>query len=395
MTQQSDPNLNEQNTCSRCVMDTSDPNIKFDDHGVCNHCHSFEKFTKKFWFPNSKGLVKLDQIIERIKSERLGHKYDVIMGLSGGVDSSYLALKMKEYGLSVLAVHVDAGWNSEMAVSNIELVVSSCGFDLKTVVLDWDEIRDLQLAYFQSGVANQDVPQDHAFFANLFFVAKREGIRHIVSGGNIATESIFPSGWHCDAMDSANLRDIQRKFGSVKLKNYRVVNWLDYWINLPYIKKITTIRPLDYLDYNRETAIEELQKIGYKPYGNKHGESRFTRFFQNYFLVKKYGYDKRRPHFSSLIMSGQMSRSEALDKLRLPAYEQNSLMVEDISYVCKKLKITESELHSFIESANRSYTDFSNWDAKNKVLTNVLRSYSKLKIKLRSLISPHKVIKNE
>ena len=395
MSQHSNPNQNEQNTCSRCVMDTTDSNIKFDEQGVCNHCHSFEKVTQKYWFPNSEGLVKLDQITESIKSERSGLKYDVLMGLSGGVDSSYLALKMKEYGLNVLAVHVDAGWNSEMAVSNIELVVSSCGFDLKTVVLDWDEVRDLQLAYFQSGVANQDVPQDHAFFANLFYVAKKEGIRHIVSGGNIATESIFPSGWHCDAMDSANLRDIQKKFGSVKLKNYRVVSWFDYWINLPYIKKITTIRPLDYLDYNREKAIEELEKIGYKPYGNKHGESRFTRFFQNYFLVKKYGYDKRRPHFSSLIMSGQMSRNEALDKLQQPAYENNSLMIEDIRFVCKKLKITEDELYGFIDSTNRSYTDFANWDAKNKILSNTLRACSKLKTKLKYLTSPHEVIKNE
>lgn len=395
MSQHSNPNQNEQNTCSRCVMDTTDSNIKFDEQGVCNHCHSFEKVTQKYWFPNSEGLVKLDQITKSIKSERSGLKYDVLMGLSGGVDSSYLALKMKEYGLNVLAVHVDAGWNSEMAVSNIELVVSSCGFDLKTVVLDWDEVRDLQLAYFQSGVANQDVPQDHAFFANLFYVAKKEGIRHIVSGGNIATESIFPSGWHCDAMDSANLRDIQKKFGSVKLKNYRVVSWFDYWINLPYIKKITTIRPLDYLDYNREKAIEELEKIGYKPYGNKHGESRFTRFFQNYFLVKKYGYDKRRPHFSSLIMSGQMSRNEALDKLQQPAYENNSLMIEDISFVCKKLKITEDELYGFIDSTNRSYTDFANWDAKNKILSNTLRACSKLKTRLKYLTSPHEVIKNE
>ena len=238
-------------------MDTSDPNIAFDASGVCNHCYTFENVTK-LWFPNTDGQKKLSQIIEKIKSKRQGYKYDVMIGLSGGVDSSYLAIKMKEYGLRVLAVHVDAGWNSEIAVSNIELVVNYCGFDLTTIVLDWNEVRDLQIAYLRSGVANQDVPQDHAFFANLFWVAKKKRVQHIISGGNIATESIFPSEWHCDAMDSANLKDIHKKFGRVPLRDYKTISWFDYWINVPYFKKIKTLRPLDYMEYNKKSALEEL-----------------------------------------------------------------------------------------------------------------------------------------
>ena len=160
-------------------------------------------------------------------------------------------------------------------------------------------------------------------------------MQHIISGGNIATESIFPSEWHCDAMDSANLKDIHKKFGRVPLRDYKTISWFDYWINVPYFKKIKTLRPLDYMEYNKKSALEELVELGYKPYGNKHGESRFTRFFQNYFLLEKYGFDKRRPHLSSLIVSGQMSRSEALDILQKPSYNGNSLMEEDFSYVCK------------------------------------------------------------
>ena len=354
--------------CSRCVMDTSDPDIQFDQAGVCNHCREFDDMAAKYWFPNAEGQVRLARIIDTIKAAGRGKEYDCILGLSGGVDSSYLALKAHEWGLRPLAVHVDAGWNSELAVANIEKIVTHCKFDLHTHVVDWEEMRDLHLAYLKAGVPNQDVPQDHVFFASLYHFATGNGIRHILSGGNLATEGIFPKSWHGPAMDAINLKSIYRQFGTGRLKTYSTISFLEYYVWYPFIMKLRTLRPLNYLPYNKSAAIGELTKsIGWTSYGRKHGESLFTKLFQNHYLPVKFGYDKRKPHLSSLIVSGQITRTQALEKLREPLYDPQELEV-DIAYFCKKLRISRPEFDEFIRAPIHSHTEFQTWDRRYRLL---------------------------
>lgn len=348
--------------CTRCVMDTTDPEIIFDDHGVCNHCHEFDEVTSKRWFPDNEGEKRLATIVENIKAAGAGQEYDCIIGLSGGVDSSYLAVMIKDYGLRPLVVHVDAGWNSELAVYNIEQVVKYCGFDLHTHVMDWEEIRDLQLSYLKAGVANQDVAQDHAFFASLYHFAVKNKIKYVISGGNIATEGVFPSAWHHAAMDAVNLHAIHKKFGQKKLRHYKTISVYQYYLYYPFIYKMKTIRPLNFMDYDKQAALDFLkEEVGYKEYGRKHGESVFTKFFQNHYLPVKFGYDKRRMHFSSMILSGQMSREEALIELNNPLYDDRELK-DDLAYIAKKLRISATELESFIATPGVHYSEFKNWD---------------------------------
>ena len=221
-------NLKTKNqTCTRCVMDTSDPLITFDAHGVCNHCNEFDAVTSKNWFPNEEGKQRWAAIVEQVKATGKGQEYDCILGLSGGVDSSYLAIKVHEWGLRPLVVHVDAGWNSELAVANIEAIVKYCNYDLHTHVVDWEDMRDLHLAYLRAGISNQDVPQDHIFFASLYHFATKNNIRYILSGGNLATEATSPEAWHGSAMDAINLKAIHRKYGEHKLKNYKTISFFD------------------------------------------------------------------------------------------------------------------------------------------------------------------------
>jgi len=352
----------EYQICSRCVMDTTDPEIVFDEQGVCNHCLEFDEVTTKRWFPDEEGTARLESIIEKIKKDGGGQEYDCIIGLSGGVDSSFLAVKIKDYGLRPLVVHVDAGWNSELAVYNIEQVVKHCGFDLHTHVMDWDEIRDLQLSYLKAGVANQDVIQDHAFFASLYHFAVKSKIKYVISGGNIATEGVFPSAWHHSAMDAVNLHAIHKQFGQIKLRHYKTINIFQYYLYYPFIYKMKTVRPLNFMDYDKQVALDFLkEEVGYKEYGRKHGESVFTKFFQNHYLPVKFGYDKRRPHFSSMILSRQLSREDALEQLNMPLYGERELM-DDLEYVAKKLQIVPSDLESFMSSPGVSYAEFKNWD---------------------------------
>lgn len=344
--------------CTRCVMDTTDPEITFDSDGQCNHCHHFDQVTSKRWFPNEEGTRRLGAIVEGIKQQSKGREYDCIMGLSGGVDSSYLALKVKELGLRPLVVHVDAGWNSELAVHNIERLVSHCGFELYTHVVDWEEMRNLQLAFLKSGVANQDVPQDHIFFSTLYHFAIKEGIRYVLSGGNFATESVFPTSWHWNAMDSIHLQGIHRRFGTGKLKQYKTINFFDYYINYPFIRKMKTLRPLNYMPYDKQKAVEVLEEtVGYKSYGRKHGESVFTKFFQNHYLPEKFGYDKRLPHLSSMILSGQTTREQALTELEKPLYDPDELRVDKM-YFAKKLGLTPEEFEEVMAAPIHSYRDF-------------------------------------
>jgi aminotransferase len=354
--------------CNRCVMDTSDPEILFNEIGVCNHCLEFDRVTSKNWFPNEVGQSRLNAMIQKIKFAGEGQQYDCILGLSGGVDSSYLAIKAYEWGLRPLVVHVDAGWNSEIAVANIEKIIKHCGFDLYTQVMDWAEMRDLHLSYLRAAVANQDVPQDHAFFSNLYRFATQNKIRYVLNGGNIATESIFPKAWHGSAMDAINLRAIHKKYGSLKLRNYKPISFFDYYIKYPFIERMSVVRPLDCFPYDKSKAISELEfTVGWCSYGRKHGESLFTKFFQNYYLPNKFGYDKRLPHFSSLIVSEQMTREEALAKLEEPLYSADELAL-DLPFFCKKLGISRGEFDELMEADTHHYTDFPNWDSRYRLL---------------------------
>ncbi|MCP5282485.1 MAG: N-acetyl sugar amidotransferase [Rhodoferax sp.] len=349
-------------------MDTSDPDITFDAQGVCNHCRQFDEVTRKDWFPNQEGERRWAAQVEQIRAAGKGKDYDCILGLSGGVDSSYLALRVKDWGLRPLVVHVDAGWNSELAVANIEKIVKHCNFDLHTHVVDWEEMRDLHLAYLKAGVANQDVPQDHVFFSSLYHFATRNGIRYILSGGNIATEGIFPKAWHGSAMDAINLRAIHKRFGERPLRTYSTIGFFDYFVWYPFVRKMRTARPLNFMPYDKQHAIDELEeKMGWRSYGRKHGESLFTKLFQNYYLPTKFGYDKRKPHYASLIVSGQMSRDEALAKLQEPLYDPKELEV-DISYFCKKLRISRQQFDAFVAAPAHHYSDFPTWNSRYRML---------------------------
>lgn len=343
--------------CARCVMDTSDPQIVFDEDGVCNHCRYFDDVVKPRWFPNDEGGRRLDAIVQRIKQEGAGKRYDCIIGLSGGADSSYLALKVHDLGLRPLVLHVDAGWNSELAVRNIEVLLKHCGWDLETVVIDWEQMRDLQIAYLTSGVSNQDVPQDHAFFAALYRYAIKNKIHYVLMGGNIATESIFPHSWHHSAMDLRNLRAIHRRFGSVPLRTFPTISFWEYYFWFPFVKRLKVIRPLNYMPYTSRSAIRELEALGWRNYGRKHGESVFTRFFQNHYLVMRYGYDSRRPHLSSLVLAGEITRDEALAELAEPLYSEDELNA-DRTYIRKKLRLSEEEWQTYLHAPRHRATEF-------------------------------------
>jgi len=352
-------------------MDTSDPDITFDSEGTCNHCRQFAEVTSMGWFPNEEGAKRLATIIENIRLSEKNEEYDCIIGLSGGIDSSYMALKVHEWGLRPLVVHIDAGWNSELAVANIENIVKYCGYDLHTHVVNWEEMRDLQLAYLRAGVANQDVPQDHVIFAAMYHFTVKYKLHYIITGGNIACESIFPNAWLCDAMDATNLKAIHRKYGERPLKTFNTIGLFDYYLWYPFVKKMRTIRPLNFLPYNKKTAIEELvTKVGWREYGRKHGESLFTKLYQNYYLPTKFGYDKRRPHLSSAIVSGQITRDQALKELEEPLYDPQDLEY-DIHYFCKKMRISRKQFDDFITAPAHHYTDFPNGDKLYRLLKKI------------------------
>jgi len=346
--------------CIKCVMDTSDEEINFNEEGICCHCQLFENVQRKSWFPNKEGKIKLNRIIDQIKYDGESSEYDCVIGLSGGVDSSYLAYVLKkEYPeLRILAIHIDGGWNSELAVSNIENIVKILDIDLYTRVINWEEMKDLQVAYLKSSLANQDVPQDHAFFATLYEQSLKHNIKYFLSGSNLATESVLPSSWGYNAMDGIQLKSIHNLYGNKKLKSYTILNFFQKHIYYPLIKKFRIISPLNYLPYDKEEAKKVITKeLNWRDYGGKHHESIFTKFFQSYYLPKKFGYDKRLAHLSSLILSEQLTRDEALTELEKPSYKLEELE-NDKEFISKKLAITIQELDALMLLPNKKYTDY-------------------------------------
>lgn len=361
--------------CSNCVMDTTDSKINFDSNGVCDHCNTFFNDIKPSWDTSEAGFSKILKQADKIKKEGEGKDFDCIIGMSGGIDSSYLVYLAKEtLGLRPLVFHVDAGWNSQQAVHNIEQIVDKLGLDLYTEVIDWEEMKDLQLAFFKSGVPHIDTPQDHAFFATMYKFASKYNIKHILTGGNYSTECIRnPLEWMYFQSDSAQIKDIHKKFGSRPLKNFPLTNILWHKIYLPYFKGIKVIRPLDYMPYDKEKATQFLvDNFNYQRYAQKHFESRFTKFYESYWLPKKFGYDTRKVQYSSLILTGQMTREDALKKLESPAFDPESIN-EDFEYIASKLDITAQELQGYLEGPNKTYVDYKNQQGLYNFGAKVLR----------------------
>ena len=348
--------------CSNCVMDTTDIMISFDNQGICDHCNTFYRDIKPNWIQNNKGWAYISKVAEKIKVDGKGKDFDCIIGMSGGIDSSYLVYLAKEkLGLRPLVFHVDAGWNSQQAVHNIERIVDKLNLDLYTEVIDWEEMKDLQLSFFKSGVSHIDTPQDHAFFATMYKFASKYNVKYILTGGNYSTECIRnPLEWMYYQSDSRQLRDIHKKFGTVELKKFPLTNILWHKVYLPYIKGIKLIRPLDFMSYHKEEATNFLVKyLDYQRYAQKHFESRFTRFYESYWLPTKFGYDTRKVQYSSLIVTGQMSRDEALERLKRPAFDEETIK-QDFEYIATKLGVTINQLNSYLKGPNKKYTDYKN-----------------------------------
>jgi N-acetyl sugar amidotransferase len=343
-------------------MDTTDSMIVFDDKGVCDHCNTFKSVTLPTWDTGAVGQEKLTHLVEAIKSEGRGKDFDCIIGMSGGIDSSYLTyIAVEKMGLRPLVFHVDAGWNSQIAVNNIECIIDRLGLDLFTEVIDWQEMRDLQLAFFKSGVPHIDTPQDHAFFATMYKFATKHNVKYILTGANLSTECIRnPVEWMYYQSDSRQLKDIHKKFGSRPLRNFPITSILWHKLWLPYFKGIKVVRPLNMVPYVKEEAKQLLMdRFGWQPYPQKHFESRFTKFYESYWLPKRFGYDVRRVQYSSLIVTGQMSRDEALAILKKPSYDEKTIR-QEIEFVSNKLGITVDELSSFMDLPLRTYKDYKN-----------------------------------
>lgn len=346
--------------CTNCVMDTTDSKIRFDDKGVCDHCNNFYKNILPNWHPNENGWHSLQKIVEKIRREGVGKEFDCIMGMSGGIDSSYLTYITKEkLGLRPLVFHVDAGWNSQQAVNNIEQLVDKLGLDLYTEVINWEEMRDLQLCFFKAGVPHIDTPQDHVFFATMYNFAAKYKIKYVLTGANYSTECVKnPYEWHYPASDLIQLKDIHKRFGKRPLNSFPLANILKYKVYYRYIKGIKVVKPLNYVPYIKDEAMKLLtDRFGWQKYPQKHFESRFTKFYEGYWLPEKFGYDKRKVQFSSLILTEQMSRKEALENLKELAYDEDTIK-HDFEYVATKLGISVDELKGYMDAPNKSYRDY-------------------------------------
>lgn len=361
--------------CTRCVMDTTDSKITFDEKGVCDHCRNFDKNIAPFWNPEENRFDELEALASQIREAGINKEYDCILGLSGGADSSYLAYIAKEVmHLRPLAFVVDTGWNLNVAVENIEKIVKGLDLDLYTEVIHWKEMADLQLSFFKSGISSCDFPQDHAIFAALYNYAVKHRIRYVLTGSNRATEFIRPPVEWIYMNDLRMAKDIHKRFGKQKLSTYPMCGMLRYKIFYRYFKGMKRVYPLDYIVYNKAEAEQLLHdKYGWMKYENKHYENVFTRFFEGYYLPHKFGFDTRKNVFSNEILAGTMSREEALEKLETPPYDPD-LMQQDKEYVAKKLGISTEEFDQIIEGPKHTPNDYKNsmWMIRLGVATSKL-----------------------
>lgn len=347
----------EYRICRHCVMDISDPKITFDESGLCTHCRRFAIHSKQRRASGQFGEEALGKLFEHIKTVQKNKQYDCIIGVSGGLDSSYIGHLARKHNLRALCVHLDNGWNSELAVKNIERMIRKLNFDLHTHVLDWEEFKDLQLAVFKASVVDIEMVTDHAISATLYKIAAENDIRFLISGNNYETEFVMPFSWNYYKMDVLNMLHIHSLFGSRKIKTFPFMDQYRLW---EYSEKtgIQNISPLHYLPFNKNEAMTTLEReLGWKYYGQKHFESVFTRFYQGYILPVKFQIDKRRAHFSSMILSEQMTREAALAELEKPVYTPGQLE-EDKGYVIKKWGLTAEEFEAVMKSPVKKHTDY-------------------------------------
>lgn len=363
--------------CTKCVMDTTDTEIVFNDNGVCNHCHDYEERKKKLITNPVQREKALQGIIQKVKDTGKGKKYDCIVGISGGVDSSYVAYLAKQWGLNALLVHLDNGWDSELAVKNVENIVKYTGYDLYTLVINWEEFKDLQRAFFKADVIDLELLSDHAIFATVYKLTREYGIKYLLSGENFETEAIMPRSWNWRKSDAINIKAIHKLYGERKLKTFPFMGTIKKTI-YQYGGVAQSIPILNYLDYNKEKVMSILEsEMGWKYYGGKHYESIFTRFYQGYILPKKFGVDKRKAHHSTLINSSQMSREDALEDLKNEVYPIE-LQQEDFELVCKKLDFSYEELEKYMQREPKSHLEYGSDENLYKNILKINRLRKKL-----------------
>ena len=348
--------------CTYCVMDTSNPAIAFDAEGRCQYCKAVEQeMVGKVWFPD--GGERLAAVVETVRTQGRGKPYDLLLGLSGGLDSSYVAyLAVKKWNLRPLCLHVDTGWNSEIAVGNVERIVRTLGVDLYTEVIDWETMQDLQRAFLLAGVFGQDIPQDQAIIALQYKTAAKFGIKSLFGGWNPSSESInalveLPGH---SLTDSRYIRAVHGAHGRKPLGKYQLLSFFENYFYYPYIYRLRVHYPLRFMRFHAPEVRQLLEsEIGWRSYGEKHHESRWTRFYQNYYLPTRYGLDKRRVHLSSEILSGNVTRAEALETLARPPFDPK-LAALDEDYIMKKLDMRENEYRDALARAPRDVNAFPN-----------------------------------
>ena len=366
---------NNYKICTRCIMDTTDPEIFFDTQGICNHCKRYDAELPKRVFTGADADIKLKALVEKIKKTGSGKEYDCIIGVSGGVDSTYVAYLTKQLGLKPLAVHFDNGWNSELAVSNIEKVLKKLDIDLLTYVIDWEEFKDLQLSFLKASTPDGEIPTDHAINALLFREAAKHNIKYIINGMNFATESMAVRMWAYGHSDWKYIRSVHKLFGTSSLKKYPHYTFFNlfYWT---FIRKIRVVSILNYVTYDKDEVMKLIQdKLEWVYYGGKHYESVYTRFYQGYILPKKFNIDKRIGHLSDLIRSGQMTREKALEELKSNSYSAEMQQI-DKEYVVKKFELSEYDFQGLMNLKTKTFLDYPNNSTnvgKLKKIVNYLR----------------------
>ena len=367
---------NNYQICKRCVMDTSDPQIVFNDEGFCNHCETFLKESKIIKPQGEERERQLYQLIETIKKSGKNQKYDCLIGVSGGTDSSYVAYITKELGLRPLAVHMDNGWNSEESVKNIRNLCTKLNIDYESYVLNWEEFKDIQLAVLKSSIVEVEIPTDVAIVSILHKIASRNNIKFIIGGGNYATEGILPDLWFYNPKDPKLLKGIQRLFGSRKIQSFPTFDWKAE-LYYKFFRRIKMVYLLNLLPYNKTEALETLKRsVGYHEYGGKHHETVYTRFIQSYFQPVKFNLDYRRATFSSQICSGDLTRKEAIELLNEPSYDHNQIDKDKV-YVSKKFGITLDEFEDILNAPPKSYKDYPNDEKWLTFIYNLYNNYFK------------------
>lgn len=354
-------NKNKIQICTKTIFDTTDSNIIFDNEGISDYYHNFKNNIEPNWHTDEKGYKELMKTSKKIKKDGEGKDFDCIIGLSGGLDSSYVAyIAVEVMGLKPLLYHVDAGWNTDKAVGNIEKIVNGLGLDLYTDVINWEEMKDLQLAFLKSQIPDQDLCQDYAFFSSLYKFARKNKIKYVITGGNFSTECCRePTEWGAfPGIDTMLVKDIHKKFGKKPLKTFPLIDILKYKVYYQYFLGMKVFKPLNFVPFiKKDVEFFLKEKFGWESFPHKHHESRFTRFFEDYWLPRKFGFDRRKAHFSSLILTGQMTRSEALERIKKPELSEDFLK-QEFKYIAEKLDITVDQLQEIFEGENKTFYDY-------------------------------------